>query len=98
MANMASCAWPMGCTCIARCAASICSTMAATGRNGRHHCGKPVGYRWPGRPVQHREGLVVILLFWPDDGPLREWQLAPPRLADGAQARRNGPRTRALRA
>jgi hypothetical protein len=62
-----------------------------------HHRDEPVCYRWLQRPARQREALVVILLFWPDDGPLRGWELAPLHLVEGVQARPEGPRTRALR-
>lgn len=63
-----------------------------------HYRGEPIRYRWLQRDAPHGEALIVILLFWPDDGPLREWDLAPRHLTDGAQARPEGPRTRAMRA
>lgn len=62
-----------------------------------HYRDEPVAWRWLGQDVDHGEELVLILWFWPDDGILREWQLAPMHLGDGAQARHDGPHTRALR-
>ena len=62
-----------------------------------HYRGETIRYRWLERRTQRREALVVILLFAPDDGPLCGWDLAPLHLLDGAQARPDGPRTRALR-
>jgi hypothetical protein len=58
---------------------------------------EPVSYRWLGLDAYHGEDLVLIVSFWPDDGILREWHLGPMHLGDGAQARHDGPHTRALR-
>lgn len=62
-----------------------------------HYRDQAVGYRWRWQPTRRREALVAIVVFWPDGGALREWHLAPAQLSDGAQARPDGPRTRALR-
>lgn len=62
-----------------------------------HYRDEPVSYRWLGQDAAHGEALVLITFFWPDDGLLREWQLGPLHLGDGAQARPDGPHTRALR-
>jgi len=62
-----------------------------------HYRDEPVSYRWLGQDADHGEALVLITFFWPDDGLLREWQLGPLHLGDGARARPDDPHTRALR-
>lgn len=62
-----------------------------------HYGGEPVRYHCLGRDTRSREAWVLVVLFWPGDGPLRGWDLAPRQAMHGAQSRPEGRHTRALR-